>query len=150
MKPCIVTAICLTILITATGCCTTHVDSPNGDVPFGEEACSPDGRMYAREIEPRNQGRLGLYDKGTGRLLKEVQVNYHPGRYPNSLKGLAWSPDGKRLAVMYHYDGRGHISLVNVDTGEEVKSIPISKYYHSMKFSSEKVIDAGGDTLRVE
>lgn len=150
MKSCAITVICLTILIMTTSCCATHVDSPSGDVPFGEEACSPDGKLYVREIEPRNQGRLGLYDKGTGRLLREIDVNYHPKGYANPLKGLAWSPDGKRLAVMYHYDGRGHISLVSIETGEEVKSIPISKYYHSMKFSSEGVIDAGEDSLRIE
>lgn len=151
MKTCLIVVFCLTVVLMTTGCADcTHVDSLHGDVPFGEKACSHDKKMYAREIEPRNQGRLGIYDKGTDQLIKEIKVNYHPKGYPNPLKGLAWSPDGKRLAVMYHYDGKGHISVVSVDTGEEVKSLSITKYHHSMKFSSQNVINAGGETFNVE
>lgn len=127
------------------------ISSPYGSVPFGEKAYSPDGKMYAREVEPRDHGNIGIFDLITDKRLKIMDVRQHPaGDYPNDLKGLAWSPDSKWLAVMYHHDGGGHISIVNIDTGEELKYITISEWYHYMKFSSDGTkIKADGDILDI-
>jgi WD40 repeat protein len=141
-------------LLLATGCTHTELKrssagSPQGNVPFGEKAFSPDGKMYAREVEPKAQGRIGIYDTATENRLKVLTVRQHPADQPNDLKGLAWSPDSKWLAVMYHYDGGGHISVVSVDT-EEIKQIPIKKQFHHMEFSADGMkIKAESDVLDI-
>lgn len=127
------------------------IGSLHGSVPFGKKAYSPDGKMYAREVKPRGHGNIGIYDLTTGKRLRVIDVTQHPaGDNPNDLKGLAWSPDSKWLAVMYHHGGGGHISIVNVDTGEEIKNLSISGWPHYMEFSTDGTkIKAGGKILDI-
>lgn len=157
MKTMIIAALCFSLIVLLTGCdrpdfpCSSFVGSPNGNVPFGKTACSPDKKMYAREIEPRNQGNIGIYDTNTDKMLKAVDVKQHPQGSSNDLKALAWSPDSKRLAVMYHYDGGGHISIMDVDSGEEIKRLVIKKFYHQMNFLPDgKRIQVESDTLEID
>ena len=112
-------------------------------------AYSPDGKMYACEISPENFGHIGIFEVSTDGLIRKIKVTQHPdGEFGNYLKKLVWSPDNKYLAVMYHHGEGGHISIVNVDTGMEIKLIPIDKWYHYIEFSSDgtKII-ADGDIL---
>lgn len=140
-------------LLLATGCSHSEpkrasIGSPQGNVPFGEKAFSPDGKMYAREVEPKAQGRIGIYDAATEKSLKVLTVKQHPADQPNDLKGLAWSPDSRSLAVMYHYDGGGHIAVVSVDTEGEITHIPIKKQFHYIEFSSDGMkINTESDVL---
>lgn len=112
---------------------------------------SPDGKMYACEIEPENFGHIGIFEVSTDKLIRKIKVTQHPdGEFVNDIKKLAWSPDSKYLAVMYHHDTGGHISIVNADAGIEIKRVPIDKWYHNIEFSSDgtKII-ADGDILQV-
>lgn len=116
----------------------TSLGSPKGSVPFGEKAYSPDGKMYVREVDPKDHGKIGIYDLAQDKRLKVLNVKHHSvSHYPNDLKGVAWSPDSKSLAVMYHYDRGGHISIVDVESEQEIKSIPIHGNYHSLAFSKD-------------
>jgi len=54
------------------------IGSPQGSVPFGEKAYSPDGKIYAREIEPRDFGHIGIFEVCTDKLLEEIKVTQHP------------------------------------------------------------------------
>lgn len=124
----------------------TSVGSPHGCVPFGTKAYSPDGKLFACEVEPRNHGNIGIFDVSTDERIRVIDLRQHPaGDYSNNLKGLAWSPNSKRLAVMYHHEGGGHISIVDVEVGKEVKYLPISGWPHYMEFSSDgtKIIADG-------
>lgn len=140
-------------LLLATGCSQSEprrasVGSPQGNVSFGEKAYSPDGKLYAREVEPKGRGHIAIYDAVTEKSLKALTVRQHPADQPNDLKGLAWSPDNKSLAVMYHYDSGGHISVMSVDSEEEIKHIPIKKQFHYIEFSSDGMkIKADSDVL---
>ena len=112
---------------------------------------SPDGKMYACEISPVNFGHIGIFEASTDKLIRRTKVTQHPkGEFENDLKKLVWSHDSNYLAVMYHYDKGGHISIVSVDTGIKIKRITISKWYHSIEFSSDgtKII-ANGDILEI-
>jgi hypothetical protein len=126
--------------------CPSAVHSPHGSVPFGKEACSPDGTKYAREIEPRDQGHIGVFAAQNDEPLSEISM----GEEDNDLKGLAWSPDSRWIAVMYHRGNGGYIAIVHAETGDQVKQVPIGKWYHHMQFSSDgKRIIAEGDPLDV-
>ncbi|MFN7938635.1 MAG: protein kinase [Bryobacteraceae bacterium] len=81
-------------------------------------AWSPDGRSIAflRAVDA-DHSRLMVVDAGTGkeRELRLIRGWYHP-----SMRNLAWSPDGKWLAVNAKGDGRryGHPHLFSLSTGE--------------------------------
>jgi hypothetical protein len=130
----------------AVAICPSAVHSPHGSVPFGAKACSPDDTKYAREIEPESQGRIGLFDVQTDKLLTEIKM----GETNNDLKGLAWSPDSRWLAVMYHHGSGGYIAIVDAVTGEHVKYLTINRWYHHIEFSKDgKTIIAEDDTLDI-
>lgn len=124
--------------------CPTELHSlDGGSVTFGAEACSPDGTRRAREIAPQNQGKIGTFDKA-GKLLREIPLE----EIDNPLKGLAWSPDSKYLAVIYHHGPGGYIAVLDVTSGQIVERITIAKWFHYLKFSldgrSLTVKDASG------
>jgi WD40 repeat protein len=126
------------------------IGSPDGSVAFGKMAFSPDGKMYAREVEPKDRGNIGIYTRSPDKLVTKISVKQHPGGFSNEIKGLAWSSDSKRVAVMYHYGKGGHISLVSVDRGAEIKSVPIEAQYHHLEFSRDgRSIFAGGTFLEI-
>ncbi len=127
------------------------IGSPHGSVPFGAKAYSPDGKLSACEVEPKDHGNIGIFDVNTGKYLKVIDTQQHPwGDYSNTLKGLAWAPDSKRIAVMYHHFGGGHISIVNIDTEKETNYLDIDQWYHYMEFSPDgtKII-AEGDIIDI-
>jgi WD40 repeat protein len=134
-------ALAFLILLTACGSPSgskpTSIGSPKGSVPFGEKVYSPDGKMYACEVDPKDHGKIGIYDLAQDKRLSVISARQHPSGHPNDLKGLAWSFDSKRLAAMYHYGRGGHITIVDVDGGQEVKSIPIYGHYHALAFSKD-------------
>lgn len=111
------------------------VYSPHGSVPEGSRAFAQD--RYAMEISPTGQGNIGVYDRESDELL--VQIDALPGRHTNNLKGLAFSPDGAYLAVMYHgfHPGtpRRGVTIYDSATGEMVKRINIGTPFHYMAFS---------------
>lgn len=73
-------------------------NSPNGSVPHGTKAYSPDGQYYVKEITPYNEGNIAVFKvKGDTEIQRWDLL---PNK--NDLKGLAWAPDSKRIAVMYH------------------------------------------------
>jgi len=95
---------------------------------------------------------IGIYDAVTWQKLRTIDTTQHPqGDFPNDLKGLAWSPDSALIAVMYHHDGGGHISIVRVSTGEETQWIDIDDWHHDLAFSHDgRKIQAGGKSFAVK
>jgi hypothetical protein len=132
-----------------------NVGSPAGSVPFGAAAFSADGLKYAREIEPRNTGMVGVFRKADNFLIVSFDARLDPA--PNDLKGLAWHPNSSILAVMYHAEriggvtGQviGQLSLVtfyDVRTGDLIKEENFDGFYHFIRFLSDGrlVLDAVG------
>lgn len=130
---------------------SASIGSGQGSVPFGESACSPDGKRRACEVKPQGHGRIGIYLLKPNKLEKVIDTPQHPdGDFANDLKGLAWSPDSKQLAVMYHHGGGGHISIVSVATGKETKRLSLNEFYHYIEYSSDgRKIMADGQTLQI-
>lgn len=76
----------------------TNANSPDGSVPHGARAYSPDGKYYVKEVEPYNEGNIAVFEvKGDKKIQRWDLLPNN-----NDLKGLAWAPDSKRIAVMYH------------------------------------------------
>lgn len=77
--------------------------SPGGSVTPGTTIYSPDGKYFAKEIRDADgyyhHGLIGLFDKTTGNLIHTFDVS--AGIW-NDVKGLAWSPNSQKIAVMYH------------------------------------------------
>lgn len=136
----------------APACGAQAVGSPIGDVPAGARAYRPDCGTYAAEVEPRSRGRIGVFDVGANALLSTLDFRQHPdGDFPNPLKGLAWSPDGKLLAAMFHSGSGGHIAVMNVAEGREVKFIPIDRFVRYIEFAPDgKRITADGGSWSAE
>jgi hypothetical protein len=112
--------------------------STHGSVPFGAQAFSPNGRLMAREVEPRDMGRIGIFDSD-GKQVREINA----GETRNDLKALAWSPDSTTLAVMYHHNVGSYIALYDAATGKRVARIGIDHPYNYLKF------DVSGRSLTV-
>ena len=97
---------------------------------------------------------IGIFTQGTVELLQTIDVEQHPeGDFANPLKGLAWSADSNFLAVMFHHvsgGNRGHISIMRVETKEEISRIIIDEQYHCMEFSKDGTeIIAESDILAI-
>ncbi len=110
--------------------------SPAGSVPFHQAAYSPDGRFFAREVEPFNEGNIGIFSTADGALIRQIKAH----QATNDLKGLAWSPDSQLLAVMYHGGSSTGISIYLAENGELIRQLPIAQYYHFMAFGEENHI----------
>lgn len=115
---------------------TDAVFSPEGSVPHGAKAYSPDGLHYACETEPWDTGRIGIFRRSDNELLRTISAL--PAGNVNDLKGLAWSPDSGNLAVMYHGGLRPGISLYSAASAGLLRTIPDSaSQYHFMVFSGD-------------
>ena len=114
--------------------CPTEIGSKDGDVPFGATVCSPDKKLQAKETDPRNMGRILILD-AKGATLRQIQV----GEVANPLKGLAFSPDSRWLACMYHHDGpnANYIALYDMATGVLKVRIPVAEPYNHMRFNTD-------------
>jgi hypothetical protein len=130
--------------------CATALSSARGSVLFGDKACSPDKMLYAREEEPQQQGRIGIYERATDRQLKVVKVTQQPdGDGPNEIKGLAWSPDSRLLAVMYHRSGGGSVSILDVKQGKESARLTLLGQPHEIEFINGTQLKAGDEVLEI-
>lgn len=113
--------------------CPQQQQSPDGEVQFGREACSPDGTLRIRETEPRRQGRFGIFDKG-GKLVREVRV----GEFDNPPKWFGFSPDGKTVGVHFHHDGgANYFAIFDVATGTLRTRIPTAEQWNFATFASD-------------
>jgi len=112
-----------------------------GEVLAGARAYSHDRTLFAQEIPAFGRGNIGIFNALTRKLERQVDVCQHPEspERQNPLKGLAWAPKGgnKYLACMFHHGQGGHISIVNVESGSEVKQVQLSEFYHEIRFSPD-------------
>jgi hypothetical protein len=130
--------------------CATTLSSARGSVLFGDKACSPDKMLYAREEEPERHGRIGIYDRATDRQIKVVKVTQQPdGDGPNEIKGLAWSPDSRLLAIMYHQSGGGSVSILDVMKGNESARLSLLGQPHEIEFISQTKLKAGPEIIEI-
>lgn len=115
-----------------------NVGSPNGSVPNGSKIYSPDGKYFAKEIEPYGSGQFGVFDKAkkeqvwTWDALPDIY-------YGNALKGMAWSEDSSRVAIMYHggaVSGTG-VYVYELFKEKMVASASAGYYYHFIIFDSD-------------
>src|SRR4051812_35198315 len=80
-------------------------------------AVSPDGRQVAAGWTASTNADDGVYvfDSATGTSMRRL------GAFPNVVNHLAFSPDGRRLAVAL---GRGGLRVLDVASGRELMSDP--------------------------
>lgn len=98
-------------------------------------AFSPDGKVVAVATQPLwglpPQPIVGLYDAGTGRLLREFP------RSKNAVTGLAFSPDG-RLAIAGGDAVGSQLEIWDLNSQDVSISIPMrGREINSLAFSSD-------------
>jgi WD40 repeat protein/serine/threonine protein kinase len=78
-------------------------------------AYAPDGTWLVSASDGDN--RLRIWDAGTGRVRREIQVSGS-----NFREALSLRPDGKRMAVTVHESGENHVRVFDVASGERLFS----------------------------
>lgn len=120
--------------------CATGPDacfSPDGTVPADCRIYSPDGRLYVQQID-RTTSRFGVFDASRGE-----QVNTFTGDTANDLKSIAFSPDSRQVALLYHYSHTSNqVRLIDNLLGTPTKtSLPVGRtYFHRMRFIALKYL----------
>lgn len=109
--------------------------SPNGTVPFGAAAYSPDGLLYASEIAPPGSGMIAIFDSDTQEQITTIDESH--GSASNDLKSLAWSPDSQKLAIMYHGGLNNGIWIRDAHTANLLVDAVPAFTYHYMVFSAD-------------
>lgn len=112
------------------------VYSPQGSIPKQAKAFSPDNSKYVCELKPMYSMKIGVFDKKTNDILRKFDLAYSKWRN-NEIKGTAWSPDSKMVAVMFHHNEGGDIIILNAESGEKIDPIRIDTHYHYMVFSPD-------------
>lgn len=107
-------------------------DVPHGSPPFDGRAISRNGKYYACEVKPYDQGNIAVFSS-KGKLIQKWEGMSND----NPLKGLAWSPDSKRLAIMYHGGMRPAIQIVRIGKKGVIAASEISAWYHFMAFAED-------------
>ncbi len=108
------------------------------DAAPAAQVYSPTRQRYAREEEPLGQGLIGIYDAANNRL-RSVDVVQHPrDDSPNAVRAIAWSPDEKLLAVMFHHAPGGHVSIVDAERGVELGYVKLGTPYRTLEFSPDE------------
>lgn len=113
-----------------------YADSPYGSVLFGSRAYSPDGQYYAREIAPQGAGQIGVFNRATDEQVWSWDCAADMGG-GNVLKGLAWSSDSTRVAVVYHggaVNGSGVYAYDLFEEGLAAKG-SVGAYCHYIRYA---------------
>jgi hypothetical protein len=113
--------------------------SPSGSINVLEKAISPDGEFFAKEIEPYNLGKIGIFLKD-GELFKEINV-FDVNEENNDLKVISWHPDNFVIGVIYHKNGCSYIKFFEIFTGKLLRKIIVNSFYHYLIFdkNGEKI-----------
>ncbi len=82
----------------------------HGDSEVAGVAVSPDGKMVVSGRRGQNGPDLCLWEAATGKLIRTLDAHSH------GADCLAFSPDGKRLAI----GTWDYVRVLDVDTGQEV------------------------------
>jgi WD40 repeat protein len=109
----------------------------------------PTATLLASDSSERNALQVEVRDLKTGEVVMERRISESQGSIMLLPPGLAWSPDGRLLAVS---DNHGVISVIDVESGEEVTRLAGNDSLVSlMAFTPDgrKLVSAyvGGDTL---
>jgi hypothetical protein len=109
-----------------------RVNLPDHDAAPANGAISPDGRMFATAIrETKNERGKGFVTRSYV-ALHNLTETVGPRKFPiNSLDprwaikpaGLAFSPDGTKLAALFVQDGNAFVAMWNVRTGAALRDV---------------------------
>lgn len=120
---------------------------------WGPAVLRPDGLQIATAVE-RDSDQVQLWDADTGKLIKALQIPL-PYEHRNTegityagamVRALAYSPDGKRLAVG---TVGGLLTVWNTDTHEKTGELAFGRFIESLAFDPANnllyALDAGAN-----
>jgi hypothetical protein len=101
-----------------------HLPRGSGMLPalpdrnLGGYAISPDGKLVAMPTRA-DVGQMVLFDPTRGAVVgRRLPINDIDPRYPNQPAGVAFSPDGKKLAVLFERNGNGLLLCWDIPSGK--------------------------------
>ena len=101
----------------------------------GMVAFSPDGRQLARVVSEagadRSQYSIEVWDATAKRKLTSISI-------PSQVTGLAFSPDGGRIAT-----ASGGLKIWNLSTGKVEREIDTSEFFTDVAYSPDGKLLAG-------
>jgi WD40 repeat protein len=103
-------------------------------------AYSPDGRYLATGrgfmSHMRHTNSVNLWDAQTGMLIRNLPGPKGPETHLNDVTSLAFSPDGKILAVSFEPqpDRTDAVHIFDVETGERIRTMHPSSYTNALFF----------------
>ncbi|MCM8818062.1 MAG: cellulase family glycosylhydrolase [Candidatus Omnitrophica bacterium] len=107
--------------------------SPSGKTNPEEIAFSPNMEFYAKEIEPYNSGKIGIFLK-TGEIFNIIKTL--PENQKNDLKGIFWHPNNSVIGVLYHRNKTSIILFYEIYSLQLLRKILIEGYYHFVVFDN--------------
>ncbi|MFO0822060.1 MAG: WD40 repeat domain-containing protein [Gemmataceae bacterium] len=112
----------------------------------GSFVVSPTGDRVLSNIRDDNSGILQEWELATGKVLREVEPLEREAR-PNP---LAWSPDGRLVAVTAMYSRSSHIEMFDTKRGKVVARLPghSGKVNAAIFTSDSKFLISGSDDGR--
>jgi dipeptidyl aminopeptidase/acylaminoacyl peptidase len=92
---------------------------PMGPLPVGNVSFNPEGSLLAASAGLGGDGSIRVWEPASGKQVQEITTRL------SLLQPLAWSPDGKELAIGQH---RG-AGVWDVSSGREVRTIDTKLFY---------------------
>jgi WD40 repeat protein len=103
-------------------------------------AYSPDGRYLATGrgfmAHARHNESVNLWDARSGRLIRNLPGPSGPEMVLNDVTALAFSPDGRTLAVSYHHQPNraDAVHIFDVESGNRLRTMHPSTYTYALYF----------------
>ncbi len=88
---------------------------------------SPDGNYFAFLRQTSSEGTALLVRRIDGGVERKLAERFTPGNFTGN--GLAWSPDGKRLAVSAYAGGMSYVMTIPA-AGGELRNIGVERWVH--------------------
>jgi len=92
----------------------------NFEPSAGNPTLSPDGRYVVLAARSEGEVQLQIYDLTSFKAIKRLRISAFRGRWPVRPSGIAFSPDGSHVAVLFQQDENALVISWKFPSGQPV------------------------------